>query len=585
MLALNINQEPKNVIFDRFNALNALQLKPDDFVLGVSEDYVDLVRKTNTRVKASPILDSNGYNSFYIYYNKMDFSEVFDRINLEIKTTGLDQLLEIIDLINIELGIYLTFDDVTDTSIIYDDPSDKTTRAFVEVVAKPTSYLYKGTYTLILNEKLNPYDPGIKNAVTGLSFITDGTDTSIVNINTSVTKHDYFSFLNNVTINATPVIKGIKLIDNSVYVFGDFDIEPPSTLPGTQGSNVYKGITVNKIGKVLSVDLIAKFDNVYQNNVCFTPNLNNTKYYLADQKKYITGNVPGIYRYNNKGERDNTLVTTNMTAVVDKILPLSSGFIICTKMQTTPKRVVKVICYNENGTVNTAMPTIEIGDAGGIDIEVQGIVNSYDGQGLVDGFYLLLRNIFSQPLIPTLNGVKVYGTKHLNKNNYILPVLKFNLEGILDTSFNGNIPRASKTFFQPEIGEYNFTNLFSLPDGIVIFNRVSNPITGVKTLIGLRVRKDGSLELLKGSDYFDHPMVKSIVSITQNHNTFLAAVIVEELDQDDILIETAKVIGFDSNGLYTGTYLELDTTMSFKDMVVFKNWGLRWMVNLLDCLK
>jgi len=56
MLALNIKQEPKKVIFDRFNALNALQLNPDDFLLSSVEAFNDAQRKTNTRVLASPLL-------------------------------------------------------------------------------------------------------------------------------------------------------------------------------------------------------------------------------------------------------------------------------------------------------------------------------------------------------------------------------------------------------------------------------------------------------------------------------------------------------------------------------------------------
>jgi len=160
MLALNIKQEPKKVIFDRFNALNALQLNPDDFLLSSVEAFNDAQRKTNTRVLASPVVDSSGYNAFHIYYNRMDLAEVFDRINLEVKSTGLDKLVEILDMVNTELGIYLTADDVVDADIIYDDPADRTLRATVDVVAQATSYLFSGNHTLVLNEKINPYDPG-----------------------------------------------------------------------------------------------------------------------------------------------------------------------------------------------------------------------------------------------------------------------------------------------------------------------------------------------------------------------------------------------------------------------------------------
>ena len=47
--------------------------------------------------------------------------------------------------------------------------------------------------------------------------------------------------------------------------------------------------------------------------------------------------------------------------------------------------------------------------------------------------------------------------------------------------------------------------------------------------------------------------------------------IVEEIDNNDLIVEKPKVIGFDENGVYTGVYLELDTPLSIQDMVIFKN--------------
>ena len=572
MLALNIKQEPKKVIFDRFNALNALQLNPDDFLLSSVEAFNDAQRKTNTRVLASPVVDSSGYNAFHIYYNRMDLGEVFDRINLEVKSTGLDKLVEILDMVNTELGIYLTADDIVDADIIYDDPADRTLRATVDVVAQATSYLFSGNHTLVLNEKINPYDPGIKKAVTGLAFISDGTNTDITNINTSISEELYFGFLDGVTVNATPDVKGIRLIDNGAYIFGDFNLDVPNTITGSQGNTTYQGVTINRIGKVIAVDKVARFDNVYQKDVNFSAKPDGTKFYLADKRKYITnGNIVGLYRYNNKGERDNTLVTTNMSLIVDKVLPLETGFIAASEMQLTPKRVVKIQRYNENGSVSTEMPEIQIGDVLGIDIEVQGMVLSHNDSGVVDGFYVLLRNFFSQSIVPTVDGVKVYGDKHLNKSNYILPVLKFTMEGILDTTFNGNLQKASKDFFQPEIGLHHFDRLFPQKDGFILFNKVRNPITGVFTLVGLRVRRDGSYKFLTGDEYFDLPMVKSVIAVDQNDNTFLASVVVEEVDNNDLIIEKPKVIGFNENGVYTGVYLELDAPLSIQDMVIFKN--------------
>lgn len=572
MLALNIKQEPQKIILDRFNALNSLQLKHDDFVFSDVEEHHDSRRNTNTRVLVSPAVVSPGYNSFYIYYNRMNFTDVFDRVNMQISSGGLDSLVEILDLINDELGIYLTAQDVEDTTIIYDDPDERNERATVEVIAKTDSYLFIGSHTLVLNVKNNPYDPGVRSAITGVSYIENGSRSDIVNVNTSYSKELYFKFLDGVVVKNDPIVKGIKLIDNSVYVFGEFDLDVPNTIPGSQGEDVYNGVKIDRVGRVVSVDKVAKFDNVFQTDVVFYPKPDGNKFYLADKRKYITnGNTVGLYRYNNNGDRDNSLITSNMSLVVDKILPLDSGFIVASEMQHSPRRVVKIQRYNENGSVNSEMPEIQIGDLLGIDIEVQSIIASYDDNLEVDGFYILLSNIFSQQIVPVLSGTKVYGNKHLNKNNHILPVLKFTLQGILDTTFNGNLQNAGKDFFKPEIGIFNFDRLFALPDGFIFFNKTRNPITGVFTLVGLRVYKDGRFRFLAGDEYFQLPIVKTVISIEQNMNSFLATVIVEELDSSDNVVEKSKIIGYDENGVYTGVYLNLEDSYVVKDTVLFKN--------------
>lgn len=571
MSALNIRQEPKLVIFQRFNALNHLQLNPDDFIMGPVEEFTNPQLLTNARVQVSPLAQSNSYNSFYIYYSRMDLATVCDRINIKVLSNGLNSLVEILDFVNLEFGIYATVDDLEDTSIVYDDVNDLTGRATVLLEAKDTSYLYTGSFSLLLNERINPYDPGIKNAITGVAWVTDGTADNVVNLNTSLSDESYFNFLEGVSVNTPITITGLKMLDNEVYVFGDFDLDAPVDVPGSQGSVVYHGVTINRIGQVLSVDRVARFDNVYQKDVCFKAKPDGSKYYLADERKHVTGNISGLYRYNKAGERDNTLLTNAMAATVDQVLPLPTGFITVSTRQAARNNTIEIKKFNESGAVDATMLPIEIKDALGIELEAQAMVHSYGADGSVDGFYVLLRNFFSQPITPLVNGAKVYGNLHRNKNNYILPVLKFTLEGILDTTFNGNLNNAHKDFFKPEIGEFHFEKMFSVKDGIVIFNRARNPITGVITLVNLKVNKNGSIEFLNGADYFDMPIVKSVSAIVKNNNTFLASVVVEQLDQNSVVVEIPKVIGYDSLGKYTGTFLELSLPVQINDMVVFKN--------------
>ena len=569
MTPLDIRQEPKKILLSRFNYINSLQLNPDDFTMSPPEAFTDNKRKTNTRVLLTPNVTSTGYNEFHIYYNRMELSDVFDRINLRVETAGLDYLYEILDLVNVALGVNLLTDDLEDTTIVYDDPNDKTARASVALICKPTSYLFKGTYELFLNTTLKPYDPGTKSPVTGLAFLESPSKTDVVNINTSLSDETYFRlFSGSGQVNSYSV-SGIRCLGNKAYVFGNFNMEPKSSIAGAQGLRDYKGIVVDGVGRVSRVDQVAKFDGVFQKNIEFKSTPDKSKFYLADKRAIIQNpNLAGLYRYNANGDRDNTLLVNTIGWVVNKVLPFDSGFIAASVMNDVGKKVI-LKRFRENGSIDPTMLEIEIVDLNGSDIEVSDIVLSYDENGDPDGFYVLVSTFFSQPLVPVVNGQPVYGDKHLDRNNYILPILKFRLNGNLDQSFNGSKGGYSRNFLKQEIGISEYKRLHGNENGVVLFTHTANPMTGAKTLLSYKIKPNGDIHINPTGSFTDLPVVESVTAIESFDDFYLASVVVDEYDSTDTPVKRSKVLGFDKNGQYIGPYLDLENSNQIKDIVIF----------------
>lgn len=91
----------------------------------------------NSRLVLVPILGSGRFSTVTLYYNRIDFSELLEDVDITLVDydvySNLTQLTEF-------FGITITEDDVENTVI---DNTGKIT-----LIAKPTSYLYTGTKTV-----------------------------------------------------------------------------------------------------------------------------------------------------------------------------------------------------------------------------------------------------------------------------------------------------------------------------------------------------------------------------------------------------------------------------------------------------
>jgi hypothetical protein len=360
-----------------------------------------------------------------------------------------------------------------------------------------------------------------------------------------------------------------------LYIIGEFDLDDiPVGVEGSNGPGIYRGVKITRIGEAVEVNMVPKFDGVTDKQVQLIHSPNHDYYFIADKGQHITGNSVGLYRYDQNGNRDNTLLTSAMTDVADKVLPFDDGsFIVCSVYQGFANSHVMIRKFNPNGSPDPLFLPIKLTDYALLPLDINDITYSKDENGNVDGFYITYSNVFGQQINPVINDTVTYPEipGYTDKYFHILPVLKFTLNGALDTNFNGRLKYFGKSFMKPVIELNYFKRLFTTDDGILLFNKVANPITQLDSLVGLAIDREGNVDLLHSKDYNNLPVVTRVENIIKNNDSYIASVIVEEVTDTDTVVELSKILAFDSRGLLTGTFMDDVSDLTIKDIGLFKN--------------
>lgn len=550
MKPLNIKQDHRQVILDRFNAKNALQLKYQDFIF---DDPITVDAIThNTEILVRPKLDSKGYNSFKIFYNKMDLSEVLDRSHFRIDTQELTTVVEILDFINDTFGIYLTSDDIINHPIEYEDPTDKKLRASVLVEAKPTSLLFKGSFKLLLNVTVKPFDTQTKKPL----HILIASNNQVEAINSDMSFIPYFKFLNNVT-NKTYEIKKSYLLKEGWYLVGNFQLEGiPDIDNQSYTDGLYKGVLINSKGDLIGLDHVARFDDNTDESIYFTTNLDQTFYYQADKAKVIQTHGNGLYRYYTNGVRDTTLNIQNLVEKIDKVLPLSDGkMIICSDLNTVQNNYITIKRLNPNGSIDETFNTIQIKDSNSYPIYVDDICYSKNTDNEVDGFYIAIYTNIKDSLHLTINNTNI--TQHLTdlpNIRYESNIIKFNLDGSLNTSFKYHYDYLDHRYFTKILENNSYRKLFSIKDdGCIYFTKGIHPYKKIDSLFIHRLDKDGNIQWIDLTSYNKLLPITKVINIQEVEDSFIVGVKASIVN--NITVEEKDLIyAFDTNGLLIATY-------------------------------
>lgn len=299
--AVDLHREPIEVLIEKINALNTLQLNPADFTLGppVAEAGVDY----DTKISLIPTVGSVWINSKWAYYTRVTLESVM-RVPTRVVTAGNALLYDILDAVNTAYGIYLQEADVEQATIEYVTPADPNGPGTVTITARPTSVFYKGEFTIPVNTQasqgLNTYDD---EAVYYVLAQEAGLDT-IKAFNIRGEAVDGFVAFKGATFEVSSVHHFEMLNNGDLMVIGDFVYTTTNGF-GETTQHTKKLIKLNPTGEIID----SAAGNVFGANYPDISRLfdkTDGAAYVIDPLNSIGGRVSLVHRFAADGTYDNT---------------------------------------------------------------------------------------------------------------------------------------------------------------------------------------------------------------------------------------------------------------------------------------
>lgn len=515
-VALDITKAPEQILMDKFNAINALNLTVDDWVFGEPESST--LPDYNTKVVLSPKITSQWFASFTLYYNRMNIETILDNDLVSVPRGNATMLSEVMTDLNTLYGLNIQPEDYFDTPLSILDPQDPDAEVPVTFSCKPGSFLFYGSYQLTLNRVVPVVDPVTTDAadiyvVVNQAFEAVDKSTLVCNSSDGQAIAN-FRFLRNVATKTLIRIDSmLRLKNNDLVLFGSFQFQ--SDYMGSLQSYDANSIIISPSGAVKNV----------QNNL-FAGELGGCKRYYSHGSDYVyildVNNQRGLnsnrlYRCNQDGSYDLGFNSPDLTYVPRLVHPTKEGRFYTvsdifyglwdhdnnagTPAISVPQR--RIDRFTEDGLIDPSWtPTIIRATGGQTPWDVADIDQNYVA-GLPNGLYIAFEPTSSpnsQGQVPVINGVSMIPGGEPEYG--FLPVAKLLQSGLIDSAFN---PR--QVSYSPE-AIYDSTGvdlaedcIASTETGCVFMTSIKNPITGYLQRLPLYFKADGSLVRLAGDEY------------------------------------------------------------------------------------
>lgn len=511
-ILLNQLKTPIAILFDKINIRNNTSLNYLDFDLSEPIPVQIFGSTVNTKCTVVPKTASSFYKTQDIFFERLDFSDILSNPAGEIIPNNAATLFELLPQINRVFGINLLHEDVYDTPTpVYDYNSIPGT-VTITVKAKPNSFLFTGTYDLLLGPKIEETTVAPFNVA---YFVhTQGYSTvdylrMLTSINSDGTQNTDFSFLRNATdIKNVKIDKVIQLNDGTLVLNGDF------TFTARLGSAVVaspvtcKAVVIRLDGSVLSTSAASLFSSdigmdYYENKaVAFK--------YVVDTT-INPANVNSIYRYGQDGLLDTSFVSTDikytptlLSVCPDgKVYTVSPAFSAPLSVNNSiASRQIRIDRINADGTIDTSFsPVVISGNGSDAPLPVANIVPL-----LNNGFWMLIQPLYgvaTTSVSPVVNGIPSVPGNTVEAYSWN-PIFRVSQTGAVNRLFSSSL----KNHLDKSVFDYPGSNL-SVGDAsfiadelsVTFFTQKSNPVTGYEFRQPLVFDNQARIRYLSGVDY------------------------------------------------------------------------------------
>lgn len=527
-VALDITKSPQEVLIQKINAVNGLQLNFDDFVFETPEAFVNpLYPESNTRVKVVPKATSQYYNSFTIYYKRMQINTILNNPLVAVSRDGAENLSEVIDQINTKYNIHLTADDYYDSPFPPIDPGDPGAEFPVMFTCKTESLLFIGSYQMTINGVAqNPPNSNMETADVYILLSQTYKTNQKSNIVCRTSTGDFinnFDFLRNCSnVSMVDVTNFTHLKNLGILLFGDFDLDIDFDGSGAQSvqSNC---LLMSTSGKIVG-DLNNKFGASNNSGLIHVKDNQKKYHYVIDTYSNLGAATSHLYRFDTNGNLDLGFDIATSYEVGYARVDAQGRIYVVSKMQSITEDhdndpgTADVLVpqywierFLEDGTLDPVFARMKITAenlntpmyVANID-PIEGDINT-TGSGVYIGFVPNSLLSTSDPSL-MVNGTPMVPASVTEEYAH-LPMLKVLNTGAIDPAFKYIQPGFSTdaiysydSMKKPKTGD-NFVT--AVGNDVVMLSYRRNPITLYTFKIPMLFDSTGTYKPLSGAGYLD----------------------------------------------------------------------------------
>jgi len=324
-----MTKSPVEILVSKYNAINGLNINPNDVSLGPVFTISD--QEYNTSVDIVPNANSIWLTTRKVFYRRVTLAEAL-AVPSEVRTTGNEYLYQILDAVNAAYGLHLKEADVEDAVIQYSNPANPLSAGTVTLTARPSSYFYTGSKTITVNtvHRLgnNLYENELSYVVIERSIEGVESPASVKVLNNYGQPVTDFTFFSNLTFTADISIYGAWKLNNDTILFlGRF----PAVVGGMPVT--YRAIVTDLRGfaKITMVGQVFALSRGSPSMHTFICDPDTAHVYLIDAGNIVGGRTSLLHRYQGDGSYDSsfpnltTMPVISLAVTQDRLYFLTGG--------------------------------------------------------------------------------------------------------------------------------------------------------------------------------------------------------------------------------------------------------------------
>lgn len=557
---LDITKPPKEIIIDKYNAKSGVHIQYNYVELGQVIPLAPGPQKENTKIELLPTVEAPWLNKFHLNYQRMDLVDIFAAPYLLVPSNGGINLHDVLDEINLAVGLNLTVDDVEDTPIVYDP--DPQIPPKVNVKAKVGSVFYIGESQLTFDKTLNAPATSIESNTVVFGLVKNSaTQDRVVAHAFDGYPSTNFSFLKNVDLVVKCKINKIMSCEqNLVVLCGEFEFVAQNLAFITPGVT-YRALTMNRMGHLVSAREDASPLSGIPSQYIDADRVK-AVYYIADTANAININPKRVYRVFENGTLDAQFNYNDLDDNIVKVIPAGDHFY--TVSFNNSEYEIKRHTYD--GLVDPAWSMVKIKSNSGPFINLDGLIHEDEfGNEVLE--MMMSDNEYTVAASPDFTAQTIQVYKSPNLQDFFSPFFSVHDDGKLVKAsgfmaqFNNRGPFANN-YWRPKL-------VRNVKGGAAVYGQNTYNYLKYPTVVGMLVGEDKDYApVVTRMDRAEK--VTDLIKVYQVLSGYETYVLVELTNRDDDQVSTG-IMSFGPDHNFNGVIMSiLDGDEKVTDLTVMR---------------